>query len=156
MTHSRPLRYFVLIVVAGVMILPFLWMVVTSLKKPDALVQFPPQLLPRSPQFSNYATVFRELPIGTFFLNTIKISVLGTIGELIAAALAAFAFARMQFLGKKIILALLLSTMMIPFQVTMIPVYLIINWLGWLDNQASLIVPHFFGGAFASGAFGVF
>ncbi len=156
MKHSRPIRYVVLIAVTAVMLLPFLWMVVTSLKKPDALVQFPPQLIPHSPQFSNYATIFRELPIGTFFINSIKISVLGTIGELASASLAAFAFARMQFRGKQVIFALLLSTMMIPFQVTMIPVYLIINWLGWLDNQASLIVPHFFGGAFASGAFGVF
>jgi multiple sugar transport system permease protein len=150
------LRYIALSVVAVVMLGPFFWMLITSLQSPEALVRFPPQFIPSNPRLSNYSEAFAELPIGTFFVNSIKISVLGTIGELIAASLAAFAFARMQFRGKGIIFGLILSTMMIPFQVTMIPVYMIMHWLGWLDSQASLIVPHFFGGAFASGAFGVF
>jgi multiple sugar transport system permease protein len=138
------------------MLVPFLWMIVTSLQSPETLVRFPPQFIPRSPRWSNYSEVFDEMPIGTFFFNSVKISVLGTIGELMAASLAAFAFARMQFRGKKIIFGLLLATMMIPFQVTMVPVFIIMRWLGWLDSHASLIVPHFFGGAFASGAFGIF
>ena len=143
-------------IVAAVILAPFLWMVITSLESPENLVRFPPELIPKSPQFENYAEVFRTLPIGTFFFNSVKISVLGTIGEVIAASLAAFAFARMEFRGKRILFAIILSTMMVPFQVTMIPVYIIMRWLGWLDSQASLIVPHFFGGAFATGAFGVF
>jgi multiple sugar transport system permease protein len=138
------------------MLVPFLWMIVTSLQSPETLVRFPPQFIPSSPRWSNYSEVFNEMPIGTFFFNSVKISVLGTIGELIAASLAAFAFARMEFRGKKIIFGLLLATMMIPFQVTMVPVFIIMRWLGWLDSHASLIVPHFFGGAFASGAFGIF
>jgi multiple sugar transport system permease protein len=153
---KKTLRYLILSVVAAIMVAPLLWMIVTSLESPEALVRFPPQLIPSPPRFSNYAAVFRDLPIGTFFFNSVKISVLGTIGELIAAALAAFAFARMQFRGKRIVFAVLLSTMMIPFQVTMIPVYILMRYLGWLDSHASLIIPHFFGGAFASGAFGVF
>jgi multiple sugar transport system permease protein len=156
MKPTNFLRYIVLTIIALVMIAPFLWMVVTSLQAPESLVQFPPQLIPSSPRFSNYGEVFQSLPIGTFFFNSVKISVLGTIGEVLAASLAAFAFARMEFRGKRIIFGVLLATMMIPFQVTMIPVYVIIHSLGWLDNHASLIVPHFFGGAFASGAFGVF
>ena len=152
----KVLRYTLLSLVAIVMIGPFAWMLVTSLQSPETLVQFPPQFIPTHPRLSNYSEAFAELPIGTFFINSIKISVLGTIGEVIAAALAAFAFAKMQFRGKAIIFGLILSTMMIPFQVTMIPVYMIMRWFGWLDSQASLIVPHFFGGAFASGAFGVF
>ena len=143
-------------IIAAVTLAPFLWMVVTSLESPENLVRFPPELIPSSPRFGNFAEVFRTLSIGTFFFNSIKISILGTIGEVIAASLAAFAFARMEFRGKKILFAIILSTMMVPFQVTMIPVYIIMRWLGWLDSQASLIVPHFFGGAFASGAFGVF
>ncbi len=150
------LRYTALGLVAALMLIPFFWMLVTSLESPQSLVRFPPSLVPRSPHFSNYAAIFRELPIGTFFFNSIKISVLGTFGEVSAAALAAFAFARMEFRGKGILFSIILSTMMIPFQVTMVPVFIIIRWLGWLDNQASLIVPHFFGGAFATGAFGVF
>ena len=149
-------RYIMLGALAVIMLGPFAWMLVTSIQSPETLVQFPPQFIPAHPHFSNYSEAFAELPIGTFFFNSVKISVLGTIGEVIAAALAAFAFAKMQFRGKGIIFGLILSTMMIPFQVTMIPVYIIMRWLGWLDSQASLIVPHFFGGAFASGAFGVF
>jgi multiple sugar transport system permease protein len=153
---STYFRYALMSIVALVMIGPFVWMLVTSLQSPEALVQFPPQFIPSHPRLSNYSEAFAQLPIGTFFFNSVKISVLGTIGEVIAAALAAFAFARMQFRGKSLIFGLILSTMMIPFQVTMIPVYMLMRWLGWLDSHASLIVPHFFGGAFASGAFGVF
>ncbi len=153
---KKTLHHIVLWMVAAMMLVPLVWMAITSLQSPESLVHFPPKLIPSPPRFSNYSTVFRELPIGTFFLNSIKISVLGTIGELIAASLAAFAFAKMRFRGKRIIFGLLLATMMIPFQVTMIPVYVVMRYLGWLDNLASLIVPHFFGGAFASGAFGVF
>jgi len=156
MKTSTYLRYALMAIVALVMIGPFVWMLVTSLQSPEALVQFPPQFIPSHPRLSNYSEAFAQLPIGSFFFNSVKISLLGTIGEVIAAALAAFAFARMRFRGKSLIFGLILSTMMIPFQVTMIPVYILMRWLGWLDSHASLIVPHFFGGAFASGAFGVF
>jgi multiple sugar transport system permease protein len=96
------------------------------------------------------------MPVGLFFWNSVKISVLGTIGELIAASLAAYAFAKMKFRGKKLLYAVLLATLMIPFQVTMVPVFVVMNWLGWNDSHAALIIPHFFGGAFASAAFGIF
>ncbi len=156
MKRTHTFRYLGLAIISAVMIAPFLWMIVTSLQAPESLVRFPPQLIPSSPKFSNYGEAFRTMPVGTFFFNSVKISLLGTVGELVAASLAAFAFARMEFRGKRIIFGALLATMMIPFQVTMIPVYVVIHSLGWLDNHASLIVPHFFGGAFASGAFGVF
>lgn len=152
----RAFKYILLSLTALVMIAPFLWMIATSLQSPESLTAFPPRIFPDPPRFSNYSEVFHQLPIGTFFFNSIKISVLGTVGELIAASLAAFAFARMEFRGKKWLFGIIISTMMIPFQVTMIPVYIIMRYLGWLDSHASLIVPHFFGGAFASGAFGVF
>jgi multiple sugar transport system permease protein len=149
-------RYILLSLAAALMLAPFLWMIATSLQSPEALTAYPPRIIPDPPKFSNYPDVFNQLPIGTFFFNSVKISLLGTLGELIAASLAAFAFARMQFRGKKWLFAIIISTMMVPFQVTMIPVYIIMRYLGWLDSHASLIVPHFFGGAFASGAFGVF
>ena len=152
----KALRYIALSVVGLGMLLPFLWMLATSLETPEQLLQYPPVFLPTNPHFANYVEVFRELPMLTFFSNSVKISVLGTIGEVLAAALAAFAFARMNFRGKSILFAMFLATMMIPFQVTMIPVFIIMRALGWLDSHASLIVPHFFGGAFASGAFGIF
>ena len=149
-------RYVTLSLFSIVMLLPFLWMLSTSLQSPESLSTYPPQFLPRPARFANYREVLDALPIGTFFFNSVKISVLGTIGEVMAASLAAFAFARMQFRGKKFLFAMFLATMMIPFQVTMLPVFMIMRWLGWMDNHASLIVPHFFGGAFATGAFGIF
>ena len=152
----KTLRYIVLVALAVVMMLPFLWMLATSLETPDQLLQYPPVFVPRSPRFANYLEVFHELPMLDFFTNSVKISLLGTLGELIASALAAFAFARMNFRGKRVLFAVFLATMMVPFQVTMIPVFMIMRWLGWLDSHASLIVPHFFGGAFASAAFGIF
>lgn len=156
MTTGRVLRYTALSVFGVVMLLPFLWMISTSLQSPEALSTYPPQFIPHPARVSNFKEVLDALPIGTFFLNSVKISILGTIGEVLAAALAAFAFARMQFRGKKILFAMFLATMMIPFQVTMLPVFLIVRQLGWLDSHASLIIPHFFGGAFATGAFGIF
>src|ERR1017187_324849 len=97
MKTTLTLRYVVMAIVAGVVLAPFLWMVVTSLQTPENLTNFPPELIPKSPRFGNYAEVFRTLSIGTFFFNSVKISVLGTIGEVLAAALGAFAFARMEF-----------------------------------------------------------
>lgn len=145
-----------LVVLAVVMLFPFLWMVSTSLKTPKALLAIPPSLLPSPIATSNYQEVTDFMPIGKFLYNSFKISVIGTIGQLIAAALAAYAFARFDFAGKKLLYAALLATMMIPFQVTMVPVYMVMNWLGLLDTHAALIAPHFFGGAFASAAFGIF
>jgi multiple sugar transport system permease protein len=153
---ANAIRYVILTLLGIVMVLPFLWMLSTSLQSPETLVELPPHFLPTSPRLSNYSEVVEELPLGVFFVNSVKISVLGTVGEMIAASLAAFAFARMEFRGKNVIFALFLGTMMIPFQVTMVPVFIIMRWLGWLDSHASLIVPHFFGGAFATGAFGIF
>src|SRR5438309_305472 len=109
-TRPRWPRHALLIVTALLMLLPFLWMIATSLESPEALTAFPPRLIPSPPRFSNYAEVFSNLPIGTFFFNSVKISLLGTLGELIAASLAAFAFARMQFRGKKWLFAIILST----------------------------------------------
>lgn len=145
-----------LVILAVVMLFPFLWMISTALKQSNDLTVYPPQFFPPHPTLQNFGTVFSSLPIGIFFLNSVKISVLGTVGEVLAASLAAYAFARMKFKGKPILYGAFLATMMIPFQVTMIPVFVIIKWLGWIDSQNALIIPHFFGGAFASGAFGIF
>src|SRR5450755_1984910 len=154
-SHSW-LRYLGMTLLGLVMLVPFLWMLSTSLKTPEAVLKMPPEFLPLPPRFSNYTEVLNAMSVGVYFWNSVKITVLGTIGELFAATCAAYAFARMEFAGKKIIYALLLATMMIPFQVTMVPVFVVIKWLGWMDSQASLIVPHFFGGAFATAAFGIF
>jgi multiple sugar transport system permease protein len=149
----RGLLYVALLGVAALMIGPFLWMVVTSLTPPGELFSYPPQL-PDNLSFASYAEVFNRFPFGLFTFNSLKIAVLATIGTLLSASLAAYAFARMEFPGKGWLYWVVLATMMIPFQVTMVPVFFVIKSFGWIDSHAALIVPAFFG--FGMGAFGVF
>lgn len=143
---KKLLRHSVLGTLAMLFAAPFFWMLLTSLRA-GGVGRF---------TFDAYAEATSQFPLLLFFWNSTKISLLGTIGELFVASLAAFAFARMRFVGKKVLYVVLLLTMMIPFQVTMIPVFLVIEYLGLIDSQASLILPHYFGGAFAGAAFGVF
>ena len=149
----RAMLYIVLIGVAMLMAGPFLWMIVTSLSSQQELYTYPPGL-PATPRFENYAEVFDRFPFALFTANSLKIAVLATMGTLISASLAAYAFARMEFRGKRVLYWIVLATMMVPFQVTMIPVFFVIKTLGWYDSHAALIVPAFFG--FGMGPFGVF
>jgi ABC-type glycerol-3-phosphate transport system permease component len=130
------------------MILPLFWMVSTSLKSPGKIFILPPQWIPNPPQWNNYVKLFQVLPWHLFLFNSVKIGVLATVGTLIASSMAAFAFARMRFKGKDFIFAINLATMMVPYHVTMIPVFAMMKWLGWLSTHNPLIVPHWFGSAF--------
>jgi multiple sugar transport system permease protein len=153
---KKSILYVSLLVLSLVMLVPFLWMALAALKDPSQLMQVPPDLKPWPLSLTAFHEMSDVMPVGLFFWNSVKISVLGTLGELFAASLAAYAFAKMEFRGKKLLYGILLATLMIPFQVTMVPLFVVMNWLGWNDTHAALIVPHFFGGAFASAAFGIF
>jgi ABC-type glycerol-3-phosphate transport system permease component len=133
---------------AVLMIFPLLWLISTSLKDPGQQFAFPPQMVPVPLYFQNYADLFHLLPMWTFLYNSFKISILSVVGNCLASAFAAFAFARMRFRGRDALFAALLATMMIPGQVTIIPTFVLVHLLGWLDNHAALIVPNFFGSAF--------
>jgi ABC-type glycerol-3-phosphate transport system permease component len=132
------------------MVGPFLWMVSTSMKGQGDVFRYPPQWLPPNLDLQNYRTIMDVLPIGRMVLNSLTIAVSATIGQVASCALAAYAFARMRFRGKTMLYSVLLATMMIPPQVTMIPVFLIMKSLGWIDTLYALIVPAFFGGAFGT------
>ncbi len=147
------LLYLLLIGIAVLMIAPFLWMLITSLSTPADAYRYPPSL-PEEWQFGNYRELFDRLPFDTFTFNSLKISILATLGTLVSASLAAYAFARMEFRGKQILYWIILATMMIPFQVTMIPVFFLLKSLGLYGSHAALIIPHWFG--FGMGAFGIF
>jgi ABC-type glycerol-3-phosphate transport system permease component len=138
-----------LLLCAVTMIFPFFWMVSTSLKPPGKQFVFPPQLLPNPLYFQNYVDLFDLVPMQLFLFNTVKIALLSVAGNVLTSSLAAFAFARMRFRGREIVFAILLATMMIPGQVTVIPTFVIMRLLGWIDNHAALIVPSFFGSAFS-------
>jgi multiple sugar transport system permease protein len=145
---GRVLIYTVLTLVGLTMILPLIWMVTTSLKDPGRIFILPPEWIPIPPHWDNYVRLFQILPFHLFLYNSVKIGVLATLGTLASCSMAAFAFARMRFPGKDIMFGILLATMMIPGQVTLIPIFAMMKWLGWLSTHKPLIVPHWLGGAF--------
>jgi len=144
------LRYVLLLAVAALMVGPFLWMVSTSMKEQGDIFRYPPQWIPTNLNLKNYRTIMDVLPMGRMLLNSFTIALCATVGQLCSCALAAYAFARMKFRGKTVLYFLLLATMMVPAQVTMIPVFLIMKFLGLIDTLSALIVPAFFGGAFGT------
>jgi multiple sugar transport system permease protein len=143
-------RYLCLTAIGVVMVGPFLWMVSTSMMDQQDIFRIPPQWIPARVQLKNYRAIMEVLPLGRLLLNSFTIAISATIGQLCSCTLAAYAFARMRFRGKNVLYFVLLATMMIPAQVTMIPVFLIMKSLGWIDTLYALIVPAFFGGAFGT------
>lgn len=142
---NKILFYLVLIVGAFVMILPFLWMVSTSLKTSGATMVFPPEFIPKEPTIKNYQKVTEIFPMMRFLGNSIFVAVLTTVGQIIFSSMAAYAFARMHFKGRDKLFLLFLATMMVPTQVTMIPQFILMANFGWLDSYQALIIPSMFG-----------
>ncbi len=149
-TRSLILRYVVLIVLGVIFAVPFLWMVSSSLKRGIDVFVFPPKWIPSPIMWSNYSELFKVLPFGRFFWNSSYVALLSTFGQVASCALAAYALSRPKFFGREAIFYILLATMMVPGQVTIIPRFLIMRSLGWLDTHLPLYVPHFFGGAFGT------
>lgn len=142
--------YIVLIIGAILMVVPFIWMFLTSVKTLGESTAVPPVIIPETFQWSNYAEVFVNLPFYTFYWNTIITTIFKTIGQLVICSLAAYAFARLQFPGRNLFFLLALSVLMVPGQVFLIPQYMIMKNLGWLNSLQALIVPGLFS------AFGTF
>jgi multiple sugar transport system permease protein len=129
-----------LVVLLGVMVvLPFLYMITTSLMDEFEVLRSPPALLPAHPRFGNYTAVLTALPFWRFFLNSGVVSVCVVAGQLVTSATAAYAFARLRFPGRDRVFLLFLSVLMIPAVVLLIPRFLIVNALGWVDSYAGLI-----------------
>lgn len=131
----------VLYAAALLTVLPFLWMVLTSVKEIGEILQYPPRLLPDSVRLENYVNALTAAPFGRFYLNSLVVAVSVTVGQLVTCSLAAYAFARMKFWGRDVLFFIFLGTMMIPWQVTMIPGFMILHYFGWIDTYAALIVP---------------
>jgi multiple sugar transport system permease protein len=146
----RVVAYLVLIVGAISMILPLLWMVTTSLKTLIEANGYPPTWIPSVPQWGNYVELFQQVPFAQFIFNSFKVSVLAVLGQLLTTSMAGFVFARLKFRGREVLFILLLITLMIPPQVTLIPQYLIFRELGWINTHLALIMPFWFGGAFGT------
>ena len=142
--------YLLLILVGLAFLLPFLWMLSSSLKSVAEIFSFPPRWFPRVRRWSNYIDIFIVMPFGRFVFNSFKVSLLSTIGVVLSSALAAFAFARLRFPGRNLIFALLLSTLMLPGEVTLIPIFFIMRTLGVINTHIPLYLPDFFGNPFGT------
>ena len=136
--------YVVSILLAVVAMIPFLWMISTSLKSRGALMSIPIEWIPAEPTLDGYAKVFSRFPFLRTIGNSLLISVAYTLITLISASMAAFAFAKLRFRGSGAILSVYIATMMIPTQVTMIPLFVVMNRLGLIDSYASVILPSMF------------
>ncbi len=146
------LSHALMLLLVFVFFFPFFWTVSSSLKQASELYNFPPTMFPAKPQWQNYVRVFEKVPFMQWTANTVYLVVMGTIGRLLTASLAAFAFARAEFRGKNLLFLVTLGTMMLPAQVTMIPQFVLFHKLGWIDTLKPLWVPSWFGG----GAFAIF
>jgi multiple sugar transport system permease protein len=146
----RTVAYIGLAALAVVCVLPFLWMLATSLKTVDEVIREPHRLIPSDPQFSNYTTLWQDFPMSAWIWNSFKISTLVTLGVVTTSALAAYAFARIDFPGRNIVFLAFLATLMIPGMVYQVPKFAMIQKLGWQNTHTALIVPAL------SSAFGVF
>ncbi len=124
-----------------VMLVPFAWMLSTSLKEPGDVFVYPPQWIPDPVRWESYQETVTVMPFGRFYVNSIIQAASVTVLQLLTASLAAFAFARLRFRGRDLLFLLYLATMMIPFPVTMIPNFIIMRYLKWIDTFRALILP---------------
>ena len=130
-----------LLLLAMLWLAPIAWTVSTSLRTPAQSFSLPPKWLPTDLAFSNYATVFSSVPFGDILLNSVKVSLAIVFGQLITASMAGYAFARLRFPAKNFLFFLLMASLMVPGQATIIPVFLLITWFGLSDTLWSLILP---------------
>lgn len=135
-------RYVLLTIVLVISVGPFLWQISTSLKGPgENIFSFPPQLIPSDPTIANYLAVIDQLPLGTYLLNSSYISILAVVGNCLFGAMAGYALARMRFRGREGLFALMIATLVIPFEVIMISVFLVTRDLGLIDTLTGALLP---------------
>lgn len=139
-----------LIAVALLMLIPFLWMFSTSFRTPAESFTLPPQWIPLEPRFENYLQVFESVPFFAFILNSVKVTVIVTLAQLFFCSTAAYAFARLNFPAKNTLFLLLMSSLMVPGSVTIVPIFILIRYLNLADTHWSLILPAI------TSAFGIF
>jgi ABC-type glycerol-3-phosphate transport system permease component len=140
--------YLVLIAAGVTFALPLVWVLSTSLKRSAEIFIVPVRWIPANPQWSNFVKIFELLPMASFIRNSALVTVLGTIGSVASSLFVSFSLARLRWPGRELIFAVLLATMMLPGIVTLIPTFVLIKYLGWLNTFYPLFVPSWFGNAF--------
>jgi multiple sugar transport system permease protein len=136
--------FVVLLIGALLMSGPFIWMIATSFKPAADVFQFPPSLFTADPQIDNYRRIFTTIPFGRAMANSLVVSVLVTLLQLITCSMAAYAFACLRFRGREALFLIYLAALMVPSQVTLIPNFILIKTLGWIDTYQGLILPYAF------------
>ena len=131
-----------------IFLLPFIWLVSTSFKTNSQIFVFPPQWIPNPVVWKNYIMAVTRIPFFLYFKNTLIIVISSVIGIALSSSIVAYGFSRIEFPGREVFFFIVLSTMMIPFPVTMIPLYIMFRRIGWLNTYNTLIIPCFFGAPF--------
>lgn len=150
---DKMMKYTLSIVISLMMLAPFYWMVSTSLKEYSKILLFPPQWWPDPIVWQNYVDLFRMQPFGLYLWNSVYIAALVTLGVVVFASLAGYAFAKLSFRGRNALFLIILSGMMMPVEITTIPLFIALAKVGMVDSHFPMIVPQIFG---YGGAFGVF
>ncbi|MBN2470351.1 MAG: carbohydrate ABC transporter permease [Anaerolineae bacterium] len=134
------------------MLLPFVWLVSSSLKQQHQIFQYPPQWIPNPVQWENYSNALTYKPFHLYLRNSLFIILLNEVATLVTASLCAYGFARIQFPGRDFWFAIVIGTMIMPYVVMVVPTFILFSRLGWIDSYLPLVIPQFFGG----GAFNIF
>jgi multiple sugar transport system permease protein len=142
------LTHVVLLPAAFVFLLPFLWMVSTSLKTDTQLYAYPPVWIPNPIKWANYSATVVYIPFFLYLKNTLVISVSSTIGAVFSCSLVAYSLSRINWPGRQLLLILTIATLMLPFQVTLVPLFIVFKKIGWVGDFRPLILPAFFGNAY--------
>jgi multiple sugar transport system permease protein len=147
---GRIVRYLLLVAGGLFMLMPFVWMLSSSLKDQGAIFAYPPTLIPAAPRWENFREILDVVPFGRYFGNSTLIAVLSVIGQLLSCSMAAFAWARIPFAGRELFFMTLMAALIIPPQVTLVPLFIMMNQVGWIDTYYPLILPFWLGGAFGT------
>jgi multiple sugar transport system permease protein len=134
------LAYALLIIFAFIMLMPFVWMLLSTFKDQRELFEFPPKFLPKKLTLNNYIEVFKTVPFVRYYLNSLLVTFSSVVLNLFSSSLAGYAFAKYRFKGREIIFKVILGAMMIPFPVTIIPLYIMVYDLGLVDSYFALII----------------
>ncbi len=151
-SFSRFLLYAALVCFGLAFLIPFLWILSTSFKGSEQIFAVPPQWIPETLHPENYAKVFERMPFLVYLRNSVVVTAVSMLGIVASSSIVAYAFACLRWPGRNVLFIVLLATMMLPMQVTMIPVFVLFKDFGWLNTYKPLVVPAFFGG----GAFNIF
>jgi len=145
---SKIIPFVLLTAVAAYLLAPLVWLIITAFKSETEAIMYPPAFLPSEWRYYNFAEAWRAQDFNLYLFNSALVTILHTAGILISCSLTAYGFARFSFRGRNVLFIILLMTMMIPWDVTMIPQYMMFKLFGWVNTHKALIIPGFMGSAF--------